>query len=75
MHKGRISPLIFPLLLPLYISVCSPLFFWTCYIIVCLSASFQILPVMCFLGLPGRFTIPSPRSIFSLSLSLSLSLN
>lgn len=58
-------------LLPLYISVHPPLFFWTCYIIVCLSASFQILPVMCLLG-PGCFhnSMPSEH-ILSLSLSLN----
>ena len=77
MHKGRLSLSLsfLSLLLSLYISVHPALFFWTCYIIVCLSASFQILPVMCSPGLPGCFTIPSPRSIFSLSLSLARSLS
>lgn len=67
MHKGRLSGPHHPL--PPYISV-HPLFFWTCYIIVCLSSSFQILPVMCSPG-PCLFSQFHALGAYSVPLSLS----
>lgn len=69
MRKGRLSGPHRPL--HPYISV-HPLFFWTCYIIVCLSSSFQILPVMCSPG-PCLFSQFHALGAYSLPFPVSLS--
>lgn len=77
MHKGHFSFsrslfLFFSCPFSLYTSVL-PLFFWTCYIIVCLSALFKMLSVICLAAIPGCFTVPlGAYSPFFPSLTLSL---